>query len=174
MRRWDLDPEPELLIQCLSTFETCSLENGLEDRNTGRAPDYVIWRKKKKGNTQWKLEACKLKIFELFSGKKRDFLKIRSKEKRKKKNSYRLFQLILTSGRNMTLLICVQLGDWPGESGHPVPWLISMRTVWPAELIIKLILIVMWTRRGKWYLGTSGHSRTRYTGLCHSSRTPLL
>lgn len=79
------------------------------------APELCDLEGKKKWKAQWKLEACKLKIFELFSGKKRDFLKIRSKEKRKKKNSYRLFQLLLTSGRNMTFLMYVQLHDRLGR-----------------------------------------------------------
>ena len=53
-----------------------------------RAPELCDLQEKKKWNAQWKLEACKLKIFELFSGKKRDFLKIRSKEKEKKKRTH--------------------------------------------------------------------------------------
>lgn len=55
------------------------------------------------------MKYANLKFLNYSVEKKRDFLKVRLKGKRERERSYRLFQLILTSVRNKTFLLCIQL-----------------------------------------------------------------
>lgn len=110
------------------------------------------------------LKHANLKFLNYSVGKKRDFLKIRLERKKELLEAVPV-HFNLSEQYAISHMRTIR---HPGESGRPVPWLISRRTVWLVEITLKLILIPRWTRRGERatdILVFQGHGSTRYTGL---------